>query len=763
MYPRSVIRSSLAGGAFSFAGLPTFTQMQGEAQGTLAFTSDRGLVCWNGSSWATVSNSSTLVAPGGGTTDDLVINSAIASVAAVGGGLVQLTEGQFFLKSYISVLSGVTLAGFGMGKTVLKVNASATSTDPDNSGWITMDGVANSGVQDLTLDLSGISASSPGDGIVFAPPLSNSLPNSISYTSLTGTFVTGEYVTGSTSNARAAVLKVYGSTSLSLVDIAGTFQSGETLTGLLSGATATSSSAVTNITSDRCFARRCEILGKPFSVQYLFWARQSTNIDIESCIADGNSVTETSGQFAFNTTPVDQNGFEIFGGYNVRISGCRARSCAGVGVLASLASGPCIDNANIIIEKNFADQCSTGIEASSFYSSTYGVSLLRDVLIKNNIVMNSWRAGITVNHNSGEAYANVIQENVIIEGNLVDLTGSYKAATYGQLSFAIPGNTTIGTAIYNGCKIIGNSFIGGGGGNGSTTLLYGAFLLEYANGWEVKDNTIDSVANTNTTTNVYLTHCSDTLFTGNTISNPGKQAFNALTCLRLRFTNNKIVGVPSISTSYGMYLQGTCSDSQIVGNTFNQQGGNSYYVLGGDNTGTLMEIANNTLIGSTLGITPGNAPYVSEGGQISTVGTLTGTATTGTYTNTTLTGGTGAGAQGTVTVTAGSVTGVTITTAGSGYLIGDSLAFTVTGGSGTCAVATLVSVTTQTHAFGTYSPADAAGSFTITNAKIRKQSQIKFWQTGGTANAVTVQPKTGSMVVTGTFAGSTSFSWEIVN
>lgn len=62
-------------------------------------------------------------------------------------------------------------------------------------------------------------------------------------------------------------------------------------------------------------------------------------------------------------------------------------------------------------------------------------------------------------------------------------------------------------------------------------------------------------------------------------------------------------------------------------------------------------------------------------GSILSAGTITGGSgyTNGTYKNVPLNGGLGRGAQGTVVVSGGAVTGVTITNAGSSFAVGDSL------------------------------------------------------------------------------------------
>jgi len=87
------------------------------------------------------------------------------------------------------------------------------------------------------------------------------------------------------------------------------------------------------------------------------------------------------------------------------------------------------------------------------------------------------------------------------------------------------------------------------------------------------------------------------------------------------------------------------------------------------------------------GIGAGVTEYSMNGGPILTTGTLVGgsTYTNGTYTGVSLTGGSGSGAKATIVVSGAVVSSVTITTAGNGYLAGDTLSALAAsiGGTGT--------------------------------------------------------------------------------
>ena len=90
------------------------------------------------------------------------------------------------------------------------------------------------------------------------------------------------------------------------------------------------------------------------------------------------------------------------------------------------------------------------------------------------------------------------------------------------------------------------------------------------------------------------------------------------------------------------------------------------------------------IIIDNLGIGSGVNPFTFTG-LVLTLNTLVGGTlyTNGTYTNVTLTGGSGSGAKATIVVSGGSVTTVTVTTPGNGYVIGNTLSATAASIGGT--------------------------------------------------------------------------------
>jgi hypothetical protein len=120
----------------------------------------------------------------------------------------------------------------------------------------------------------------------------------------------------------------------------------------------------------------------------------------------------------------------------------------------------------------------------------------------------------------------------------------------------------------------------------------------------------------------------------------------------------KMAGYRRISNQIYGPTRGMFVDSNNGINNIFTSYASGLQVIGVDNNGVGSGVSNFTFTGpiATLGTIIGGAAY-----------------TNGTYNNVTLTGGTGIGAKATIVVAGGAVTTVTITAAGTGYTVGDSL------------------------------------------------------------------------------------------
>jgi len=130
----------------------------------------------------------------------------------------------------------------------------------------------------------------------------------------------------------------------------------------------------------------------------------------------------------------------------------------------------------------------------------------------------------------------------------------------------------------------------------------------------------------------------------------------------------KIGGYRSITTDANGYSRGIY---------VNSTDGNNQVFNGYNNSLEVVNINN-------LGIGSGVNQFTFTG-LVLTLNTLVGGTlyTNGTYTNVTLTGGSGSGAKATIVVSGGSVTTVTLTTAGNGYVVGNTLSATAASIGGT--------------------------------------------------------------------------------
>lgn len=86
-----------------------------------------------------------------GTADEVQINGAISEVSAAGGGVVELSAGNYEVAETILLRDNVTLQGAGMGATVIKLADGALTAVIANSGWAGT-GDADVAVRDLSID-----------------------------------------------------------------------------------------------------------------------------------------------------------------------------------------------------------------------------------------------------------------------------------------------------------------------------------------------------------------------------------------------------------------------------------------------------------------------------------------------------------------------------------------------------------------------------------------------------------------------------------
>ena len=100
-YENTVLRSNQPGGVYTFSNpaqgyaLPSASQMQDYAFGVQAYTTDLGLVYWNGTSWNAIGggiviNATNINPTNSATTNTANLNAAIATAYAAGGGTIQL-------------------------------------------------------------------------------------------------------------------------------------------------------------------------------------------------------------------------------------------------------------------------------------------------------------------------------------------------------------------------------------------------------------------------------------------------------------------------------------------------------------------------------------------------------------------------------------------------------------------------------------------------------------------------------------------------
>ena len=233
------------------------------------------------------------------------------------------------------------------------------------------------------------------------------------------------------------------------------------------------------------------------------------------------------------------------------------------------------------------------------------------------------------------------------------------------------------------------------------------------------------------------------------------------------------------------YTTGTYTNVSLTGGTGSNAKATVVVGAGGDVTSVTMSARGiNYTAADSLSAAASDIGGVTNG--VGTVGSITGGSnyTNGTYTNVNLTGGAGTGAKATIVVTSNAVSSVTITTKGSNYVVANSLsassasigngintlgtitggsAYTngtytsvsLTGGSGTGAVATIVvaggKVTTVTMT-------DRGRGYIASNIMSANSTDIGGTGSGFVVPVATIYASSGFAVPVATVVSSSGFT-----
>jgi hypothetical protein len=111
-YDYDLLRSQSAGGSYTFATLPSVSQMLGYSTGVSAFTTDLGLCVWDGIRWNPVTQQSISVSGDPtGATDTAALIRSVTAMSSRGGGIIYLASGTYYINAPIALANGVQVVG----------------------------------------------------------------------------------------------------------------------------------------------------------------------------------------------------------------------------------------------------------------------------------------------------------------------------------------------------------------------------------------------------------------------------------------------------------------------------------------------------------------------------------------------------------------------------------------------------------------------------------------------------------------------------
>lgn len=649
---------------------------------TLIVTSDV-----NGTVTVTDVSSGTVVMPIGSTAAQ--INAAMTTVAAAGGGVVELEAGAYSLSTALSVPSKVILKGQGPGVTTVTLVTGVTTV-----GVVKMGGVSYAEVRDMTVDgsVDGYNAvifttdvySATGAGAVPSIPNVN---DACSGTSVANpTYITAR--TGTTFPYTATLsANLTGTITAGNVTINGNVY---TCSGTNATATLTITSANTTVTgSTYCKAVNVEALGLNNAHEYLFWNYGANYSLFQDCVANGQTTTPT---FTGVSPDNDQQGFQISGGVDIRVNHCTSYNCAARGLLINTyesITSTDVDGCHVL--DFYAFNCGLGGNIRCGVAATSGLRRVRNVTV-DMTARTCVRGGIIISSlegTGGTVPANTeLWQNIVVNA-LVDNRDSLRNTTSGwQLGIYIDNAAVTNAVLARNCSAT-VKVLQGGGGSGSGSDKQYMNSMDVAHNWQLLNCEFNSPTNSNASTYItLLINATNTARIVNLRSNASCH-FDlwAVGCAQLSIVNpdfsnaslNAAAGGDATNSAC-IYLTGTNTDVEIL----------NPRVLSKTN-GTLWMYGNHTTTGMIL-----VNPVVPAG----IYAVLNSANTHGGY----------------------------------DLACADEKISATTG--------------TQTHNFGYAQPGNLGASLTVTHTRVRQESEIIVNWTAGTPQAFKVAPADGSFVIT---------------
>ena len=334
------------------------------------------------------------------------------------------------------------------------------------------------------------------------------------------------------------------------------------------------------------WVRGVEVLGY-VAHQYLIWGMRVTRMTVEGCTIDGYAAAYVE----------DQNGIEIYGGYDVHIHKNKIRRCAGSGICV-VSPTPAYDNTEsdtVTIEGNQIRSCNFGVTLNPVYEASPGAQNLTDIIVRGNTIKSCNSRGVYLL----DEYTTTDTTGVLIAGNLIDATPIGIAATSTQAKSGVSRAVRIvGNVVRNAshaslgaiyATLIPNLTIEG---NEIYNATYDGIRLTTLTGARIAGNRIHTTGNRGIHGDA-LTDCTITDNTTDATTQAG--IFCTSSPVRVVCTHNHIRNVPTAVIALFMAGGDYCA---VNDNDFYRAANSTYEIA---HTGTNRQTLRNVALGAGVG------------------------------------------------------------------------------------------------------------------------------------------------------------------